>query len=144
VDGSLEGDLGGFANLLSNMHLYFNFSALNAQFTEGQLDGKTPQYAPKYLLRTGLLLYPADGIKIALMNTLVTEHFGDDANTANFKIPTYRVWDLTFETPILEKRLKLVGGVNNLFDAVYWARVRSNGVDPAQPRNFYLGLNAQI
>jgi Fe(3+) dicitrate transport protein len=144
VDGSLEGDLGVFADPLSNMHLYFNFSALNAQFTEGQLDGKTPQYAPKYLLRTGLLLYPADGIKIALMNTLVTEHFGDDENSANFKIPTYRVWDLTFETPILEKRLKLVGGVNNLFDAAYWARVRGNGVDPAQPRNFYLGLNAQI
>jgi Fe(3+) dicitrate transport protein len=144
VDGSLEGDLGAFASFLNRMHLYFNFSALNARFIEGPLNGKTPQYAPKYLLRTGLLLYPATGVKIALMNTLVTEHFGDDANSANFRIPAYRVWDLTFETPILEKRLKLVGGVNNLFDAFYWSRVRSNGVDPALPRNFYLGLNARI
>jgi Fe(3+) dicitrate transport protein len=144
VDGSLEGDLGYFSDFIRNFHLYLNFSALNARFTEGPLEGRTPQYAPKYLVRSGLLLYPGKGTKIALMNTLVTEHFGDDGNTANFKIPTYRIWDLTFETAPFGDRYKLVGGINNLFDAFYWSRVRSNGIDPGLPRNFYLGISAQI
>ena len=144
LDGALEGDLGYFSDFIRNFHLYLNFSALNARFTEGPLNGNTPQYAPKYLVRSGLLLYPTKGTKIALMNTLVTEHFGDDGNSANFKIPTYRVWDLTFETTPFGDRYKLVGGVNNLFDAFYWSRVRSNGIDPGLPRNFYLGISAQI
>ncbi|MBU6154623.1 MAG: TonB-dependent receptor, partial [Bdellovibrionales bacterium] len=144
IDGSVEGDLGYFSGLIRNFHLYLNFSALNARFIEGSLEGKTPQYAPKYLIRSGLLLYPSQRTKIALMNTLVTEHFGDDPNSANFRIPTYRIWDLTFETAPFGDRYKLVGGVNNLFDAFYWSRVRSNGIDPGLPRNFYLGISARI
>jgi outer membrane receptor for Fe3+-dicitrate len=143
-DGSLEADLGHWVSALRKVHLYTNFSALNASFFEGSLAGKTPQYAPKYLIRSGVLAYPVDGTKIALMNTFVTDHFADDGNTTNFQVPTYRVWDLTFETRILDTRFQLVGGVNNLFDSAYWTRVRSNGIDPALPRNFYLGLNARI
>jgi outer membrane receptor protein involved in Fe transport len=30
--------------------------------------------------------------------------------------------------------------VNNIFDQDYWARVRSDGIDPAQRRNFFGGV----
>jgi Fe(3+) dicitrate transport protein len=31
-------------------------------------------------------------------------------------------------------------GVNNLFDENYYARIRSDGIDPAMGRNFYGGV----
>ncbi|NDF14270.1 hypothetical protein EB061_02970 [bacterium] len=143
-DGSLEADLGHAWSVLKKVHLYTNFSALNASFFEGSLAGKTPQYAPKYLVRTGILAYPIEGSKIALMNTFVTDHYADDGNSSNFQVPTYRVWDLTLESRFPGTRYRLMGGVNNLFDSAYWTRVRSNGIDPALPRNFYLGMSADL
>ncbi len=143
-DGSLEADLGHWVGVLKNIHLYGNFSALNARFTGGYAIGATPQYAPKYLVRSGVLAYPSEGTKIALMNTFVTDHYGYDNNTQDRFIPTYRVWDLTVETRLFQSRYRLTGGVNNLFDSAHWTRVRSNGVDPALPRNFYLGLSANL
>jgi Fe(3+) dicitrate transport protein len=32
------------------------------------------------------------------------------------------------------------GGINNLFDESYFARVRSDGIDPADGRNYYAGV----
>jgi outer membrane receptor protein involved in Fe transport len=34
--------------------------------------------------------------------------------------------------------------VNNLFDADYWARVRSDGIDPAYGRSFYGGIKVKF
>jgi Fe(3+) dicitrate transport protein len=50
------------------------------------------------------------------------------------------VWDLTAEAEIVPKYLSLVAGINNIFDEKYYARVRSNGIDPALPRNLYGGV----
>jgi Fe(3+) dicitrate transport protein len=50
------------------------------------------------------------------------------------------VWDLTAEAEIIKSHLSLVAGVNNVFDEKYYARVRSNGIDPALPRNVYGGV----
>ncbi len=35
--------------------------------------------------------------------------------------------------------VRLIGGVNNVFDEDYYSRVRPDGIDPAPRRNFYLG-----
>lgn len=38
----------------------------------------------------------------------------------------------------------LLDGINNLLDEKYHSRVRSNGIDPAAPRNFHAGLRFEF
>jgi Fe(3+) dicitrate transport protein len=128
------------ADYLGEVNLFWNAQFLNAEFTEGPVDGKTPQYAPDYVMRTGLTYKFADRYKLAFLGTFVADHYADDANTANRYIPSYKVWDLTAEAEIVPSHLSLVAGVNNIFDEEYYARVRSNGIDPALPRNVYGGV----
>ncbi len=137
VGSALHKDIGAF-------HLFGNVQALNAQFDQGPLRGNRPQYAPSYLVRSGVTYYPVPSTKFMLLNTFVSRHFGDDGNSGNFVIPAYRVWDLTAEVEVFQDQLSVVGGIYNLFNNFYWSRVRSNGIEPANPRNFYVGLTGRI
>jgi Fe(3+) dicitrate transport protein len=128
------------ADQIGNINLFWNAQFLNAEFTSGPVDGKTPQYAPDYVMRTGVTYDYDRRFKLAFTGTFVDDHYADDANTANRFIPSYSVWDLTAEAEVISSRLSLVAGVNNLFDQEYYARVRSNGIDPALPRNVYGGV----
>ncbi|MGA9578339.1 MAG: hypothetical protein WBV90_12035, partial [Terrimicrobiaceae bacterium] len=38
----------------------------------------------------------------------------------------------------------IIGGVNNIFDRDYYARIRSDGIDPAMPRNWYAGVKVSF
>jgi Fe(3+) dicitrate transport protein len=125
---------------LGDLNLFWNGQFLNAEFTDGPVDGKTPQYAPDYVMRGGMRYDYDSRFKVAFLGTFVDDHYADDANTANRYIPSYRVWDLTGEAEIIPTRLSLVAGVNNIFDERYYARIRSNGIDPALPRNVYGGI----
>lgn len=141
IDAVADSKLGASVGAL---RLYGNASLLDAEFSSGPVDGKTPQYAPNYLVRAGVIYdYFRQG-KVALLGTFVDDHFADDGNTANRLIPSYEVWDLTAEIPILQNSVSLVAGVNNLFDEEYYARVRSNGIDPGLPRNAYGGFSLQF
>jgi Fe(3+) dicitrate transport protein len=53
------------------------------------------------------------------------------------------VWDLTAEYRIHEN-LRLVAGINNLFDESYFTRVRSDGIDPSNGRNCYFGASLEF
>jgi Fe(3+) dicitrate transport protein len=128
------------SDYLGEINLFWNAQFLNAEFTEGPVDGKTPQYAPDYVMRTGATYKFDDRYKLAFTGTFVADHYADDANTANRYIPSYKVWDLTAEAEIVRSRLSLVAGINNIFDENYYARVRSNGIDPGLPRNVYGGF----
>lgn len=128
------------AETVGDINIFWNAQFLNAEFTDGPVDGKTPQYAPDYVMRTGVTYDFARRYKLAFLGTFVADHYADDANTANRYIPSYRVWDLTAEADIISSRLSLVAGVNNIFDEKYYARIRSNGIDPALPRNVYGGV----
>ena len=130
------------ANMVSNvgmLSLYGNASLLNAEFTGGTLDGKTPQYAPDYLIRSGLQYEPFEQTRIKLSSTIISSHFADDGNTANRFIASYKVWDLIGDVR-LNDYFSINAGINNLFDAKYFSRIRSNGIDPALPRNLYAGF----
>jgi Fe(3+) dicitrate transport protein len=127
-----------------DLHWVGNLTGLHARFKEGPFSGKTPQYAPKWMIKNGLYSNLGNQAKIALSHTWVTEHFGDDGNNANRKIPTYRVLDLTLEGRIPGTGLRLFAGMFNLLDESYHSRVRSNGIEPAMPRNFSIGLSAGI
>ena len=132
-----------------------NVQFLDAEFTSGPLDGRTPQYAPRLTVRSGLVLRIPNRLKVALLGTYLAEHFADDANTrtptADWLIPAYTVFDFTLEAYIWrgqiagrDSAVAVLGGINNLFDEHYWSRVRSNGIDPANGRNFYTGLRLEF
>jgi Fe(3+) dicitrate transport protein len=138
---SLVDDLrgsGDWSTRYGEFSLYNNLSLLNADFTNGPVNNKTPQYAPKYLYRSGII-YHKEKTKLQLLGTFVANHFGDDSNSAERAIPSYKVWDLLAETKIANTPVTVVTGINNLFDEQYFSRVRSSGIEPANPRNFYLG-----
>jgi Fe(3+) dicitrate transport protein len=152
ADLALELDLLHLSNKISNnsatnswgsLSWYGNISLLKAEFTKGPVDGKTPQYAPDYLLKTGAI-WRREGLKVALLGNLIGDHFGDDANSTERYIPSFRLWDLTADIPIYGDWASITTGVNNIFDETYYSRVRGNGIEPGNPRNWYAGLTLQF
>lgn len=126
-----------------------NASLLFARFTEGSLNGKTPQYAPRWTIKNSLILQTRvwsskAPVRLALTQQFLSEHFGDDGNSANRKIPSFQVFDLTADAPVGNTPFKLFLGVQNLFDRQYYSRVRSNGIEPAAPRQWTFGVSAEI
>ena len=113
---------------------------LDAEFVRGPQEGKTPQYAPEYVLRTGVNYRWRDRIRAALLGTFVDDAFADDNNTAAFFMPAYSVWDARVEATLFGP-VSVLAGINNLLDEDYYARIRSDGIDPAYRRNFYGGFS---
>lgn len=120
------------------LSLYANVSLLDAELHGGPNDGRTPQYAPDYIFRTGLIWNKKDRAKVSFLGTFVDDHNASDNGAAAFAIPSYMTWDLTAEVKVT-KNFTLMAGINNVFNEDYWARVRSDGIDPAYGRNFYVG-----
>lgn len=134
---------------------YTAYQYLDAKFVDGPLNGRDPQYAPEQMLRTGLIFQKENEWKFAAMMTHLSDHWGDDANTvnatANWEIPAYFVLDLTAEAKVwsgnvggVDSNVWLLCGLNNALDESYFSRVRANGIDPANGRNYYIGLRAEF
>jgi Fe(3+) dicitrate transport protein len=123
-----------------NLTLYGNVTLLDAEFTSGPNDGKTPAYAPNYQVKTGAIYRYKDTFKIALLGTLVDDEFGDDGDSFEGFIPAYNVWDLTAEFRFWKGRAGIFAGIRNLFDESYWGEVREEGIMTALPRNYYGGF----
>jgi Fe(3+) dicitrate transport protein len=132
------------AAAVGSFHVYGNIELLDAEFVSGPLTGKIPQFAPDYLVRAGAIYRWNDRVKLALLGTFVDEHFADDGNTPNFRIPGYMVWDLTAEVKVYRDTVAVLAGINNLFEEDYYSRIRSNGIDPAYGRNFYAGFSVRF
>jgi Fe(3+) dicitrate transport protein len=141
-----------YGEQIGSFSLYGNVEFLDAEFVDGPAEGNEPQYAPDYLLRTGLVWRWKNRAKIALLGTFVDSHWANDNNglfsgsdpgSSGF-IPSYMVWDLTAEVKVYDSRqasLSVIAGVNNLFNEDYYSRIRSSGIDPAYGRNYYGGLS---
>lgn len=125
---------------------------LDAQYTAGPFDGRRPAYAAQYNWRFGTLYRWRDRVKVSLLSTFVDDHFADDSNTtgaSSRRIPSYKVWDLTAEVNLLKDTygkfdLGIFGGINNIFDEHYTARIRGDGIDPANDRNIYGGVKIKL
>ena len=132
--------------------LYGNLELLDARFEFGPLTGKTPQYAPDHVLRTGAILRSKRWGKVGLMGTFVDAHWANDNNglfnagnpASSGYIPAYMVWDLTAELKLHRDQVTLLAGINNLLGEDYYSRIRSNGVDPAYGRNYYVGVSVKF
>ena len=131
---------GGALSPYGNLTLYGNVTLLDAEFTSGPNDGKTPAYAPNYQVKTGAIYRYKDTFKIALLGTLVDDEFGDDGDSFEGFISAYNVWDLTAEFKFWKGRAGIFAGIRNLFDESYWGEVREEGIMTALPRNYYGGV----
>jgi Fe(3+) dicitrate transport protein len=127
------------AHSAAALNFYANVLLLDAEFTEGAFTGRTPQYAPRHLVRTGLIYTLGSGLKLGLTGTLSDDSYADDTNTAQRYVPAYAVWDFTVEWRIPQSPVRLIGGLNNVFDEDYYSRIRPDGIDPSPRRNFYVG-----
>lgn len=125
------------------LDFYVNATYLDAEFTKGANKGKAPQYAPDTIFRTGLNYSYEDKLKVSIGGTFLSDHFADDNNTTNFNVPGYMVWDLTAEYKI-HKNLRILAGINNVFDESYFSRVRPDGIDPSNGRNYYVGASLEF
>ncbi len=119
--------------------VYANAMLLDAEFKEGASRGRTPQYAPAHLLRSGLVYTHGANLKLAVTGTLTADSFADDGNTASRYIPAHAVWDVTAEWRVPGTIVRVIGGLNNVLDEDYYSRIRNDGIDPAPGRNLYLG-----
>ena len=123
----------------ASLQLYANALLLDASFRAGAFAGRRPQYAPRHLVRTGLLFSRGPSLKAGLSGTLVGSSHADDTNTDQRRVPAHAVWDLTAEWRVPGTAVRVIGGVNNLLDEDYYSRVRADGIDPAPRRHGYLG-----
>ena len=143
-----EFDLIGFTDYMSgsknaekigNLGVFYSAMFLDAEFTGGPNTGKTPQYAPDFIQKGGIEYRLDERAKIRFAGTFADDHFADDNNTMQRLVPSYKVWDLTAEFKVYKDLVTIFGGINNLFDEHYFARVRGDGIDPADGRNYYGG-----
>lgn len=128
------------AKQIGSVNVFYNMTLLDAEFIGGPVTGKIPQYAPDFIMRGGVEVNYQDKAKIRLAGTFVDDHFGDDSNSAQRIIPSYKVWDLTGEIKVYKDIVSIFGGINNIFDEHYFSRVTSAGIDPADGRNYYGGV----
>jgi Fe(3+) dicitrate transport protein len=132
------------ASSFGSFDLYGNVMLLDAEIRGGTFGGMTPQYAPDYLLRTGVIYRWQQRLKLAFLGTFVADHFATDDENPSRLVPAYMTWDLTLEWAVIPDRLRLLAGINNIFDEDYYARIRSDGIDPAYGRNFYAGASLEF
>lgn len=138
-----------YADRYGSVAPFFTLAIMDAEFDDGPNEGRRPQFAPQYNTRFGGTYQWRDRVKISLLATFLDDHFADDAGTLNRIIPSYKVWDLTGEVNLLKNvlntfDLSLFGGVNNLFDENYYARITGTGIDPAYRRNIYGGVKVNL
>lgn len=146
-DGAFQLDMIGALDALNGTHhgerlgalnFYTNLSLLKAQLHGSTNNGGRPQYAPPYMLRSGLIYKRPSGLKIAFLGTMMGQQNAGDDGDPDYKVPAYATFDLTAEIPIT-KHFSVLAAVNNVFDARYFALVDSTGINPAYGRNFYVG-----
>ena len=127
-----------------SLYVYNALTLQNGEFISGPNEGKTPQYLPDYVYRVGLIYNWRDRVKVAFMGTFIGSSFADYPNTSSRFIPAYDVWDLTVEAKLYKDYVSIIGGVNNIFNRSYYARIRADGIDPAMPRNWYAGVKVSF
>ncbi|MGC1323361.1 MAG: TonB-dependent receptor [Candidatus Udaeobacter sp.] len=120
-------------------------SALLIPGTTKTLVGNDPAFAPDFLMKGGLQLRKDLCFDITFSAVYVSQQFWQDTDIGNAQIPkahipAYKVFNLTGDWYIT-KNLRLIAGITNLTDEIYYDRVFANGIEPAPRRSGYAGLS---
>lgn len=128
---------------------FANTSILSGTYNSDNaaIDGNKIELVPDFTFKAGIKFGYKD-LVASVQYSYVNDHFSDATNafeTSNGVsglIPSYSVWDLGLRYTY--KSWKLEGGVNNLFNQIYFTRRATGypgpGIIPAAVRNMYLGL----
>jgi Fe(3+) dicitrate transport protein len=134
-------------NVARHLDVFGNISLLDARFTSSDIPGqvgRTPAYAPRYVVKGGLNFHEDNLFKVSLTANLVGAQFFQDSNAAvggtPAKIPTYTVVDLAGEYTLVG-HLRLIGGISNLTNRRYYSRVFLFGgsLEPANSLGAHAG-----
>lgn len=135
-----------------HLNLFANGSYLDAIYTNsitvGQT-GKIPPYAPHYVLKGGLTLSTAPGLKLSLIVDAVGSQYFQASDQGigpmPAEIPAYTVVDLSGEYRF-GRHWRVLGGISNLTNLEYYSRVFISGgrIEPALSRQFYLGISYDL
>jgi Fe(3+) dicitrate transport protein len=135
-----------------HLDIFANASYLNARFTNSRLPnqiGKTPAYAPDYVLKAGVTLRQDKRYKVSVIVDSVASQYFQDSNlpigSTPARIPAYLLADLSGEY-IVGGHLRLLGGISNLTDRRYYSRVfiARGLIEPGRDRTFYAGLGVDF
>ncbi|HVS76018.1 MAG TPA: TonB-dependent receptor, partial [Steroidobacteraceae bacterium] len=135
-----------------HLTLFANASYLNARFTSSIIPGqagKTPAYAPSYVVKSGLTFAQGPSLKLSLLIDAVGSQYIQDSNTpvgtTPARIPAYTVADVSGEYRF-GGRWRVLGGISNLTDRRYYSRVFLFGgmLEPALGRQFYAGIACDL
>ena len=115
-------------------------------FSNVSVSGNRLPYAPEQLLNVILGHSHSKGVNTFLEGIYVGRQFGDDLNTVNptangqrGAIPSYTVWNATFNYEAEAIRSTFFITVKNLFDRTYIVD-RSRGILPSSPRLVQAGI----
>lgn len=143
----------------SKQHLavFANLSLLDAEFTATHNPavkvGNKPAFSPKTLARVGVTWREDEHYKLALSAVSVASQYYQDSNVgagtpgaANYipaKVPSYTVADFSADWWVIP-HVRVLGGVSNLMDRKYYARVFGGGLEPGLGRTFYAGASYEF
>jgi Fe(3+) dicitrate transport protein len=115
-------------------------------FGNVSITGNRLPYAPEQLLNTSLGYSHTKGVNTFIEGVYVGRQFGDDLNTVNptangqrGAIPSYTVWNATFNYKAEALRTTFFVTMKNLFDRTYIVD-RSRGILPSSPRLMQGGI----
>lgn len=115
-------------------------------FSNVSVSGNRLPYAPQQLLNVIVGHSHSKGVNTFLEGVYVGRQFGDDLNTINSTangqrgaIPSYTVWNATFNYEAEAVRSVFFITVKNLFDRTYIVD-RSRGILPSSPRLVQAGI----
>ena len=155
-------DTGTIFNSPNNFYLRTAFTYLaTAKFTGTRfsnvggfgnvsVSGNRLPYAPEQLLNVIVGHSHSNGVNTFLEGIYVGRQFGDDLNTINptgngqrGAIPSYTVWNATFNYEAEAVRSTFFITMKNLFDRTYIVD-RSRGILPSSPRLVQAGIKVRL
>jgi Fe(3+) dicitrate transport protein len=151
-EGQIDYDFLAATEPGSNRHLsvFANLSLLDSEFTASNRGfvGNKPAFSPNHLARVGLSYREDRKFKCVLSVVSVDSQYWQDSNLANStpdsptfipaKVPSYTVADLSADWYI-DPHVRILGGISNIADKTYYARVFGGGLEPAIGRTYHLG-----
>ena len=135
-----------------HLTVFANGSYLKAMYTSSLTAtqvGNTPPYAPHYVLKGGVTLSAAPGLKLSLIVDAVGAQYfqASDAGIVTngvampARIPAYTIVDFSGEYEFAG-HWRVLGGISNLTNQEYYSRVFISGgrIEPALSRQLYAGI----
>ena len=145
-EGELSYDYLAYQKNTRHLTAFANVQLLDATFTDSSLAGqvgKTPAFAPHTVVKAGLTFRQDKRFNLSLTAVSVSSEYWQDSDaglpTLPSKIPAYYTLDLSGDYQITHN-LRLLAGVSNLTNQIYYSRVFQNGIEPAPGINGYAGL----